>query len=93
MADLRLRIEGCRPAFAPRASWVLETLAEGLGRSSAWTEDAADLVYAPSRPDEGVWIPADLGAQAFFDFMRSDRAKAHFEAQGFTVLNKPASGS
>jgi molybdate transport system substrate-binding protein len=32
-------------------------------------------------------------AQVFLDFMRSAPARAAFERQGFTVLNRPASGS
>jgi molybdate transport system substrate-binding protein len=32
-------------------------------------------------------------ARTFVDYLRSDRAKGLFEAQGFTVINKPASGS
>ena len=62
-----VRVEGVRPAFAPRARWVLETLAEALGREPAWTDGQADLVYAPERPADGVWIPADDAAQAFFE--------------------------
>jgi glycosyltransferase involved in cell wall biosynthesis len=67
VAELRLRIEGCRPAFAPRARWVLETLVEAMGRTAAVVDGPADLVYAPERPAEGVWIPAAPAAQAFFE--------------------------
>jgi glycosyltransferase involved in cell wall biosynthesis len=89
VAELRLRIEGCRPAFAPRARWVLETLAEGLGRSPAWTEGAADLVYAPSRPDDGVWIPADPGAQAFFEGPAAFPGPAVHRVAGLALLFPP----
>jgi molybdate transport system substrate-binding protein len=32
-------------------------------------------------------------AQAFLDYLRSGKARGLFEAQGFTVINKPATGS
>lgn len=36
---------------------------------------------------------ANPDAEAFLDFLRSGVARAAFERQGFTVLNRPASGS
>ncbi len=89
MADLRIRIDGCRPAFAPRARWVLETLAEGLGRPAAWTDGEADLVYAPGRPAGGVWIPADPGAQAFFEGPGAFPGPAVHRPAGLTLLFPP----
>lgn len=67
MTTLRIRIEDARPAFAPRARWVLETLGEGLGMEPVFTDGDADLVYGPVRPPGGLWIPADHDAQAFFE--------------------------
>jgi molybdate transport system substrate-binding protein len=41
------------------------------------------LAQASTNPD----------AAAFLDFLRSDRARPYFEKQGFTILNRPGSGS
>ena len=90
MAELRLRIDGCRPAFVPRARWVLETLAEALGRDPLWTEGEADLVYAPERPSGGVWIPADPAAQAFFEGAEPFPGPAAHRVAGLTLLFPPA---
>ena len=60
MAELAVRIAGARPAFVPRARWVLGILAEALGREARFTDGPADLVYAPDPSAEGTWIPADL---------------------------------
>jgi glycosyltransferase involved in cell wall biosynthesis len=90
VAELRLRAEGCRPAFAQRARWVLETLAEGLGRSPAWVSGEADLVYSPGRPKDGVWIPADPEAQAFFEGPAAFPGPAVHRAAGLTLLFPPA---
>ena len=90
MADLRVGIEGCRPAFAPRARWVLETLAEGLGREAVFTDGEADLVYAPGRPGSGVWIPADPIAQAFFESPDPFPGATVHRAAGLTLLFPPS---
>ena len=70
---LRIRMEGARPAFGPRARWVLSIMAEGLGREARFTDGPADIVYAPRPPaaDEGAcWIPLQDTAQAFFEGLR-----------------------
>lgn len=90
MSELRLRIEGVRRAFAPRARWVLEILAEGLGRRPAWTGGEADLVYAPGRPRDGVWIPVDDAAQAFFEGDEALPGPAVHRAAGLTLLFAPS---
>ena len=90
MAELRLRAEGLRPAFAPRARWVLETLAEALGREPAWSDGQADLVYAPERPADGVWIPADDDAQAFFEAPAPFPGDAVHREAGLTLLFPPS---
>ena len=90
MAELRLRAEGVRPAFAPRARWVLETLAEALGREPVWSEGQADLVYAPERPADGVWVPADDGAQAFFESPAPFPGDAVHREAGLTLLFPPS---
>ena len=91
MAELRIRIEGCRLAFVPRARWVLETLAEGLGRRPAWTDGEADLVYAPSRRRRGgVWIPAEPRRQAFFEGPGAFPGAAVHRAAGLTLLFPPS---
>jgi glycosyltransferase involved in cell wall biosynthesis len=88
--DLRIRIDACRPAFAPRARWVLETFAEALGRRPAWSAGEADLVYAPERPAGGVWIPADPAAQAFFEGPEPFPGPAAHRAAGLTLLFPPS---
>ncbi len=89
VAELRVRIEGVRPAFAPRARWVLETFAEGLGLEPVLVDGPADLVYAPERPSEGVWIPADAAAQAFFEGPEAFPTTAVHRAAGLTLLFAP----
>ena len=89
MTDLRIRMEGVRTPFAPRARWVLETLAEALGRTPRWTDGEADLVYAPHPPERGVWIPADDAAQAFFEGQEAFPTTATHESRGLTLLFAP----
>ena len=89
VAELRLRIDGARPPFAPRARWVLETFAEALGATPVWVDGPADLVYGPEEPTEGVWIPADPAAQAFFEGADAFPATATHRAQGLTLLFAP----
>jgi len=89
VAELRIRVAGARPAFAPRARWVLETFAEGLGLAPVFVDGPADLVYAPERPAEGAWIPTDLAAQAFFEGMEAFPAAAVHRAAGLTLLFPP----
>ena len=58
-----------RPAFAPRARWVLETLAEGLGRRPAFVTRRRGRpgLRRASRPPPGPGSPPHLDAQAFFE--------------------------
>ena len=80
---------GIRPPFAPRARWVLETLAGALDRTVRWTEGRADLVYAPDAPSEGTWIPADPAAQAFFEGAEPFPGAAVHREAGLTLLFAP----
>lgn len=89
MADLRIRMGAVRAPFAPRARWVLETLAEALGSTARWTDGEADLVYAPHPPDHGVWIPADDAAQAFFEGQEAFPTTAAHECRGLTLFFAP----
>ncbi len=89
MAELRIRTQGVRPVFAPRARWVLDTLAEALGARPVHVGGPADLVYAPARPPEGVWIPMDDAAQAFFEGADAFPASAVHRAAGLTLLFPP----
>lgn len=90
MAELRLRIDGARERFVPRARWVLETFAEALGATPVWSDGAADVVYAPDAPERGVWIPADPTAQAFFEGDAPFPATAAHRAAGLTLLFPPS---
>ena len=86
---LRIRIEGCRPAFLPRAQWVLRTWARDLGREAEFTDGAADLVYAPGAPADGVWIPLQDEAQAFFEGQEAFPGQSVHRAAGLTLLFPP----
>lgn len=89
-ATLRLRMEDVLPAFAPRARWVLETLAESLGTEPGWTDDEADLVYAATPPESGLWIPVDHHAQRFFEGDAPFPATAVHRARGLVLLFPPS---
>ena len=88
-APLRVRIEGCRPAFLPRAQWVLRTWARDLGRETEFTDGTADLVYAPTAPAEGVWIPLQPRAQEFFEGQEAFPGPAVHRAANLTLLFPP----
>jgi len=90
VSALRIRIEDCREQFRPRAEWVLRTLAEGLGRTAEFTDADADLVYAPSAPASGLWIPAQPEAQEFFEGQEAFPGVAVHRADGLTLLFPPA---
>ena len=90
MSALRIRIEDCREQFRPRAEWVLRTLAEGLGLTAEFTDADADLVYAPSAPASGLWIPAQPEAQEFFEGQEAFPGVAVHRAGGLTLLFPPA---
>lgn len=89
MITLRIRIEGSRDAFRPRAEWVLRTLAEGLGREAVFTDGDAEVVYAPTKPDAGTWIPMQHDAQAFFEGQDAFPGPAVHRAGGLTLLFPP----
>jgi len=91
VADLRIAIDGCEPAFAPRARWVLGTFAEAIGRTPVHVGPGtpADLVYAPEAPADGVWIPVDRAAQAFFAGDGAFPSTAVHRARGLTLLFAP----
>ena len=87
---LRIRVRDCAPGWEPRARWVLETLAEGLGRETCVTDGPADLVYAAAPPrDGGVWIPADPDAQRFFAGREALPGASVHRAEGLTLLFPP----
>ena len=90
MSDLRITIRGCRPAFLPRARWVLETLAQGLDRTAVFVDGDAALTYAPEPPDEGAWIPMQDDAQAFFEGPGAFPGDSVHHAGGLTLLFPPA---
>ena len=89
MSALRVRIQDCRPAFRPRAEWVLRTLAEGLGCDAVFTDGDADITYAPGPPGSGVWIPLQDDAQAFFEGPEAFPGPAVHRAGGLTLLFPP----
>ena len=90
MSDLRVAIRDCRPAFLPRARWVLETLAQGLGRTAVFVDGDAAVTYAPDPPDEGAWIPMQHDAQAFFEGPGAFPGESVHHAGGLTLLFPPA---
>jgi glycosyltransferase involved in cell wall biosynthesis len=93
VTPLRVRITGCRPAFLPRARWVLETLGEGLGREVEFVDDdsgaAVAITYAPDPPDEGAWIPMQHDAQEFFEGQDAFPGEAVHHAADLTLLFPP----
>jgi hypothetical protein len=90
VADLRIAVEGCREPFLPRARWVLETLAEGLGRRAVFVDAGADLTYSPDPPAGGAWIPLQRDAQAWFEGPQPFPGAAVHRAGGLTLLFPPA---
>ena len=89
MTTLSIRITGAREAFLPRARWVLETLAEGLGREAVFTDGESDITYAPDPPGSGIWIPMQREAQAFFEGQEAFPGEAVHHAAGLTLLFAP----
>ena len=89
--SLRIRIEGCRASFAPRARWVLGEFAAALDREAVFTDGEADVVYAPARPaGGGVWIPADDAAQGFFERRDPLPGPVAHPGRGVKLLFPPA---
>jgi glycosyltransferase involved in cell wall biosynthesis len=86
---LRIVVAGGRDAFAPRARWVLETLAEGLGRRAVFVRVGGDLTYSERPPHSGAWIPLQLEAQAFFEGEAAFPGEAVHTARGLTLLFPP----
>jgi len=88
---LRIALRGGRPAFAPRARWVLEELAGALGHDPVFVDDErADLVYAARRPERGIWIPLQTEAQAFFEGTAREPGPAVHRAGGLALLFPPS---
>lgn len=86
---LRIHVDSPRPAFASRARYVLETLAEALGARAAWTDGDPDITYAPDAPERGLWIPADARAQQFFEGTDPFPSRAVHRARGLDLLFPP----
>jgi molybdate transport system substrate-binding protein len=92
-------------AESVRAALLLVSRAEAPLGIVYRTDAASDpnvkiLGIFPDGSHEPIVYPVALtvdsnnpDARAFLDYLRSDRAKRLFEAQGFTVINKPASAS
>ena len=89
MSTLRIRIDDCRPAFRPRAEWVLRTLARDLGRDAQFTDGEADVTYAAAPPASGVWIPLQDDAQAFFEGQDAFPGPSVHRAGDLTLLFPP----
>ena len=89
MSTLRIRIDDCRPAFRPRAEWVLRTLARDLGRDAQFTDGEADVTYAAAPPASGVWIPLQDDAQAFFEGQDAFPGPSVHRAGDLTLLFAP----
>ena len=89
MSTLRIRIDDCRPAFRPRAEWVLRTLARDLGRDVQFTDGEADVTYAAAPPASGVWIPLQDDAQAFFEGQDAFPGPSVHRAGDLTLLFPP----
>jgi glycosyltransferase involved in cell wall biosynthesis len=87
---LRIAVRDALPEFLPRARWVLETLAEGLGRRAAFVDAEPELTYAPERPEGGVWIPMQRDAQDFFSGPGAFPDEAVHTAGELTLLFPPA---
>ncbi len=91
---LRIAVRDARPAFAPRARWIMEELATALGRKAVFVDgDGADLVYALRRPAAGVWIPLQADAQSFFEGDERQPGSAVHRAGGLTLLFPPVPGA
>ena len=89
MSELRIRIHDCRPAFVPRAQWVLSEFASALGATARFTDGEAECVYSTTPPTSGVWIPADPAAQAFFERRDVLPGRSAFQCQNLTLLFAP----
>lgn len=94
MDELRVSVVGGRPAFRPRAEWVLEELATALGRRARLVDSGAELTYSEEPPEQGAWIPLQPAAQDFLlDGPAFPTDRVH-EAGGLTLLFPPiASGA
>lgn len=87
--EVRVHMRDVRPVFVPRARWVLDTLVESLGCTPVWTDADPELVYAPTRPAAGLWIPADPAAQAFFEGADPFPTRAIHRARRLALLFPP----
>ena len=62
MADLTIRVDDCPPGDLGAAQVTLAMFAEALDRSARFVASGdADLVYSPTPPDAGIWIPMVTG--------------------------------
>ncbi|MSO44296.1 MAG: glycosyltransferase [Thermoleophilia bacterium] len=94
MSTVRIHIDGsCRPAFVPRARWVCEVLMDGLGLTPEFTEGDGDIVYAPTRPSAGIWIPMQHDAQEWFEGPGAFPSAAVHYATGLTLLFPPCAAA
>ena len=86
---------GARAAFAPRARWVLETLAGGLGRDAVIGPDVdgVDLAYCERPPASGAWIPMQRDAQAFFEGPKPFPGPGVHRAGGLVLLFPPCAAA
>ncbi len=58
MTDLTIRVDACPPGDLNAAQATLSMFAEALGRSPRFVATGgADLVYSPTQPGTGIWIP------------------------------------
>jgi glycosyltransferase involved in cell wall biosynthesis len=90
VGELRIAITGGREAFLPRARWVLEELVGALGHQARFVSGEADLVYAPTRPESGTWVPLDITAQDFLlDGSAFPPGEETHTAAGLTLLFPP----
>lgn len=89
MTPLTIQIVDCPTSFAPRARWVLEELATALGREARFVDHGGEVVYAPTRPERGVWIPADPRAHAFFTRREAAPGPAAHHHDGLTWVFAP----
>ena len=90
VAELRLRMDGVRPAFAPRARWVLETLAEALGAAAGLGRGARPTSSTPRiPPSRGSGSPPTSAAQAFFEGDRPFPGEAVHRSRDLTLLFPP----
>lgn len=90
MSELTIHVADCRPSFRPRAEWVLQELATALGRVAVFTEAPAQLTYSREKPSQGVWIPAQDDAQAFFESRVAAPGPQAYVVKALTLVFAPS---